>query len=67
MLCNFAPVNKQLLKTGNMNKNLFVIMALAAMPTLIFAQQTESSNDRGKCGWTYKDLNRCTCAVAGYG
>ena len=24
-------------------------------------------NDRGKCGWTYKDLNRCTCAVAGYG
>ena len=43
MLCNFAPVNKQLLKTGNMNKNLFVIMALAAMPTFTFAQQTESS------------------------
>lgn len=146
-----------------MNKNLFVIMALAAMPTLIFAQQTESSTESpvklvkavkedeeikrnilliptvtidgntlrfynqfenditvklavndgninnptvlytyakapeenqviipdtfsgnytiyievdentyygevtGKCGWTYKDLNRCTCAVAGYG
>lgn len=45
MLCNFAPVNEQLLKTGNMNKNLFVIMALAAMPTLIFAQQTESSTE----------------------
>ena len=45
MLCNFAPVNKQLLKTGNMNKNLFVIMALAAMPTLTFAQQTESSTE----------------------
>ena len=46
MLCNFAPVNKQLLKTGNMNKNLFAIMALAAMPTLIFAQQTESENEK---------------------
>lgn len=46
MLCNFAPVNKQLLKTGNMNKNLFVIMALAAMPTLTFAQQTESENEK---------------------
>jgi len=45
MLCNFAPVNKQLLKTGNMNKNLFVIMALAAMPTFTFAQQTESSTE----------------------
>lgn len=45
MLCNFAPVNEQLLKTGNMNKNLFVIMALAAMPTLTFAQQTESSTE----------------------
>ena len=46
MLCNFAPVNEQLLKTGNMNKNLFVIMALAAMPTLTFAQQTESENEK---------------------
>ena len=45
MLCNFAPVNEQLLKTGNMNKNLFVIMALAAMPTLTFAQQTENNNE----------------------
>lgn len=45
MLCNFAPVNEQLLKTGNMNKNLFAIMALATMPTLIFAQQTESSTE----------------------
>ena len=45
MLCNFAPVNEQLLKTGNMNKNLFAIMALAAMPTLTFAQQTESSTE----------------------
>ena len=45
MVCNFAPVNEQLLKTGNMNKNLFVIMALAAMPTLTFAQQTESSTE----------------------
>lgn len=46
MLCNFAPVNEQLLKTGNMNKNLFAIMALATMPTLIFAQQTESENEK---------------------
>ena len=45
MLCNFAPVNEQLLKTENMNKNLFAIMALAAMPTLTFAQQTESSTE----------------------
>lgn len=45
MLCNFAPVNKQLLKTGNMNKNLFAIMALAAMPTLTFAQQTENDSE----------------------
>lgn len=28
-----------------MNKNLFAIMALAAMPTLTFAQQTESSTE----------------------
>ena len=28
-----------------MNKNLFAIMALATMPTLIFAQQTESSTE----------------------
>lgn len=28
-----------------MNKNLFVIMALASMPTLTFAQQTESSTE----------------------
>ena len=46
MVCNFAPVNEQLLKTGNMNKNLFAIMALATMPTLIFAQQTESENEK---------------------
>ena len=45
MLCNFAPVNEQLLKTGNMNKNLFAIMALAAMPTLTFAQQTENDSE----------------------
>ena len=29
-----------------MNKNLFAIMALATMPTLIFAQQTESENEK---------------------
>lgn len=29
-----------------MNKNLFAIMALATMPTLTFAQQTESENEK---------------------